>query len=311
MAIYNINGILIPTGGSVVSSVKDYGAKGDGTTNDAESIQNLLNELSETGGVIYFPVGVYRINQSLLFYSKQILYFAPGATLLQGASINSMLRTYCESDWTGYNGVHDCVIYGATFDGGSYTVNNTLVATVHAKNIVFDHCTFKNAYGNWHDLEISSSYNVKVVNCDFEGSRKTGENGEMLQIDSASSKSVYPWSGVNFDGTVSKYIDIDGCIFHDGAVAPAIGNHTNNAHRFIRVHDCIFDGISNTRGTIHFVSNMTDIDIHDNTFNGCAKGIPTGGATCYIHDNRFVDVTTPVGSGATYHNNMVNGTFVS
>ena len=171
---------------------------------------------------------------------------------------------------------------------------------------------FKNAYGNWHNLEINSSYNVKVINCEFEGSRKTGQNGEMLQIDGAGSSSYYPWSNVKIDNTVSEYIDIHGCIFHDSTVVPAIGNHSNMAHKFVRVHDCIFDGLTSSRGALNFVSNMSDIDIYDNTFNGCDIGIGSSGATYYVHDNRFVNVTTAIsGTASISHNNMINGSFVA
>lgn len=40
-------------------NVKDYGAKGDGSTDDTASITNALNALPATGGVLYFPNGTY------------------------------------------------------------------------------------------------------------------------------------------------------------------------------------------------------------------------------------------------------------
>lgn len=308
MALYDVNGNVVMPSVSVTS----YGAKGDGIANDATAIQNALDALKLTGGIIYFSKGTYKINSPVLFYSNQTLYFENGARILQGASIDNLLRTYCESSWSGYNGVHDCLIYGGTFDGGAYTVNNTLVATAHAKNIVFENCIFKNAYGNWHNLEINSSYNVKVIGCDFEGSRKTGANGEMLQIDGAGSSSYYPWDSINIDNTVSKFIDIVGCFFHDSTVVPGIGNHSGMAHKYVNVHNCIFDGLTSSRGAIDFVAQMTDIDIHDNTFVGCITGIASSGTTYYIHDNRFVDATTAIsGSTSVAHANMVNGSYVA
>ena len=310
MAIYDYTGSMIS--GMPFADVKDYGAKGDGTTDDASAIQSALDSLKNTGGTIFFPVGTYLLKAAVKFYSKQTLWFEDGATILQGAAINNLLRTFCNSTITGYDGVHDCLIYGGTFDGGEYTEDNTLVGTAHAKNIVFERCTFKNAYGAWHDLEINSSYNVKVINCDFEGSRKTGTNGEMLQIDGAGSSTYYPWDSTNMDGTTSKYIDIQGCIFHDSTYVPGIGNHSNMAHKFVRIHDCIFDNITSSRGAINFVSNMTNIDIHDNTFNECTTGIGTSGATYYIHDNRFVGATTAIsGSTSVAHGNMINGTYTA
>lgn len=293
-------------------SVKDYGAKGDGVSNDTTAIQAALNALKNTGGTIFFPVGTYKVNTAILFYSNQTLWFESGAVLLQGAAINNLLRTYCENTWTGYTGVHDCLIYGAVFDGGEYEENNTLVGISHSKNIIFEKCTFRNAYGEWHNLEINSSYNVKVINCDFEGARKTVQNAEMLQIDGALSAIVYPWTGFKTDGTISKYIDIEGCIFHDDVISPAIGNHANAAHQYIRIHDCIFDGLTGTRGAIAFTSSVSDVDVHDNIFNGCAKGIGSSAESYYIHNNRFVDATTAIaGSASVAHSNIINGVYTA
>jgi hypothetical protein len=60
-------------------SVKDFGAVGDGTTDDTAAIQAAINSLTVTawagsasgmyvkaGGIVYFPKGVYRITSSLI-----------------------------------------------------------------------------------------------------------------------------------------------------------------------------------------------------------------------------------------------------
>lgn len=309
MSFFDYQGNIIPIH---FISVKDYGAIGDGVADDAQAIQSALNALKNTGGIIYFPTGIYKISVPVLFYSKQTLLFESGAVLMQGAEIDSLLRSYCETSYTGYSGVHDCLIYGATFDGENYTTNNTLVGIGHTKNVTFERCTFRNAYGEWHDLEINSSYNVKIKDCDFEGERKTAQNAELIQIDGALSTIVYPWTGFNVDQTVSKYIEIDGCIFHDDEVSPAIGNHANAAHQYIRIHDCIFDGLTSGRGAIDFTSSVTDVDIHDNTFAGCTKCIGSAKDSYYIHDNRFVGTTTAIaGSSSIAHNNMINGVYTA
>lgn len=310
MNIYDVDGNIVMR--DEFLNVLDYGAKADGSTDDSAAIQSALDALKTSGGVIYFPTGTYAMQSNVHFYSNQTLYFEDGAVLKQAASINNLLISYTESTWGGYNGVHDCLIYGGTFDGGSYTQNNTLVGIIHAKNITFERCTFKNGYGTWHNLEINASYNVKVLNCDHEGSRKTGANGEMVQIDAALSSGVWPWSNAKYDSTVSKYIEIAGCIFHDDTISPAIGNHSTATHDFIRIHDNIFDTLTGSKGAISFNGGGQNVDIHDNTFNGCTTGVGTYGATYYIHDNRFVGVTTAAaGSTSVVHANMVNGSFVA
>ena len=51
-------------------NVKDYGAKGDGTTDDSSAIQAALNDLktviTNAYSVLYFPAGTYRITKTLV-----------------------------------------------------------------------------------------------------------------------------------------------------------------------------------------------------------------------------------------------------
>lgn len=312
MAIYDVNGNPLDVG-SMFFNVTDYGAKGDGTTDDASAIQSALTACNTSGGgIVFFPEGTYLLKSSVLFYSNQTLWFENGATLKQGASIDNLLMSYCGAETGEYNGTHDCLIYGAVFDGGNYTTNNTLVGIVHSKNITFENCVFKNAYGTWHNLEINSSYNVKVINCDFEGSRKTGANGEMIQIDAINNTATWPWNNRGLvDNTIAKYIEVCGCIFHGSTVVPAIGNHSEASDSFIRIHDNVFDGLTSSRGAINLQS-ANNVDIHDNVFNECTTGVGSSGATYYIHDNRFVSATTAIsGSTSVAHANMINGTYTA
>lgn len=53
-------------GGIIVYNVKDYGALGDGLTDDTVAIQTTINTcFAEGGGVVYFPNGIYIIGGAL------------------------------------------------------------------------------------------------------------------------------------------------------------------------------------------------------------------------------------------------------
>jgi Pectate lyase superfamily protein len=68
-------------GESITVSVKKYGAKGDGSTNDTAAIKAAIAALG-TQGTLFFPKGVYVINEELLFdlTSSIILRGAGGVT---------------------------------------------------------------------------------------------------------------------------------------------------------------------------------------------------------------------------------------
>src|SRR5690242_8833062 len=71
MGSSNSNALLSLTGNAVVKipalaeelpswiNVKQYGAKGDGVTNDTTAITNAITDLNVSGGVLYFPQGQY------------------------------------------------------------------------------------------------------------------------------------------------------------------------------------------------------------------------------------------------------------
>lgn len=86
--------IIVPIGGNGSSAwirknngmqynVKWFGAKGDGTTNDATAIQNTLNAAAlaakainsgaqQAPGIVYIPTGVYKVNSSLTVDSYNV-----------------------------------------------------------------------------------------------------------------------------------------------------------------------------------------------------------------------------------------------
>jgi hypothetical protein len=47
-------------------NVKDYGARGDGIADDHDAIASAINTIPATGGVLYFPPGIYRTNKGFI-----------------------------------------------------------------------------------------------------------------------------------------------------------------------------------------------------------------------------------------------------
>lgn len=74
------------TGNAVnkVSSVKDYGAKGDGLTNDTKAIQATIDDVAaKGGGIVVFPAGQY-ISGTIKIKDYVVLHFDVGS-ILQGS----------------------------------------------------------------------------------------------------------------------------------------------------------------------------------------------------------------------------------
>ena len=296
-------------------NVKQYGAVGDGLTDDTNAIQQALECVKASGGTVYIPSGVYLINtpkfntsdsgiaSALHIYSNTKLLLDQNAKLLCGDSITHLLYTHNENNATGYTGCENITIEGGIFDKGNVEdVNCTPVNVSHGNNILIENVRFINSKGVWHYLEINGSNNVKVINCKFIG----GANNEDLQIDAALSGSGTLGSA---DGTVCANIEICGCYFNT-SYHPAIGNHTEAEHHNIKIHDCIFYNAGSLRGAISFDTGTTKVDVYNNTFyeNTYALNLESEDTTTLFHDNRLEDVTTPY-VNCTAYNNIIDGVF--
>lgn len=79
MSLQQINYTQIRGG---IPNVKDFGAKGDGTTDDTSAIQSAINTIASTGGGVYFPVGNYLISSTINVTTPGISLFGDNGTAI-------------------------------------------------------------------------------------------------------------------------------------------------------------------------------------------------------------------------------------
>lgn len=89
-----------------VYSVKDFGAKGDGKTNDTQALQKALDD-TPSGAVLEFPEGVYLYDTSLKLSKNGTILMGKGGILKATNSDNQTLEI------TGYkSAVVDMIFHG-------------------------------------------------------------------------------------------------------------------------------------------------------------------------------------------------------
>tara|TARA_R110000868_G_scaffold358378_1_gene620099 strand:- start:300 stop:1694 length:1395 start_codon:yes stop_codon:yes gene_type:complete len=143
------------------ANVLDFGAIGDGTTDDTAAIQAAITFLGAGGGVVYFPVGTYRISTTVSTPSS-----SNGIVLLGSGLRTTFLK------WTGgastmifaHNGTDNFTMQG-------FALENTGTGTI-AVQLNSVRCNIIDIFTNptvaWSDTIFSTvstiaSYNYKVI----------------------------------------------------------------------------------------------------------------------------------------------------
>jgi polygalacturonase len=76
----------VGTAAAATFNVRDYGATGNGSTNDTAAINSAINDAnSKGGGVVEFPAGNYKSASSIHLKSNVTLQLDAGSTIM-GAS---------------------------------------------------------------------------------------------------------------------------------------------------------------------------------------------------------------------------------
>ncbi|KDQ16283.1 glycoside hydrolase family 55 protein [Botryobasidium botryosum FD-172 SS1] len=169
-----------PSSYKVFRNVKDYGAKGDGRTDDTNAINAAIADQGRCGlgcksstvspGLIYFPQGTYVVSKPIIpFYYTNIVGDAKRPpTLLASSNFNGM-----------------AVIDADPYLGGDaqYWTNQVcnLAITSSVRNIVIDlrqiPASSSGTGLHWQVAQATSLVNVRVEASQAAGNNHQGENG--------------------------------------------------------------------------------------------------------------------------------------
>jgi hypothetical protein len=176
-------------------NVKDFGAQGDGISNDAKAIQNAINVAGKNGGIVYFPEGIYLVRNTLIPKSNIIIRGSGKRSLIQYSFpvFKDARRIYYGWHFTNQRNVH---FNNIAMDGGAKNyasnpvnadgayfliyfnpVNSNAVIDVSIDSCYFAH-SFDSAiqsYGRAADpYPHPTTNNIKIRNCYFF---ETGAHG--------------------------------------------------------------------------------------------------------------------------------------
>ncbi|WP_448624322.1 glycosyl hydrolase family 28-related protein [Geodermatophilus sp. URMC 64] len=99
---------------------KDFGARGNGVTDDTRAVQRLLDASAKRGAIAFVPAGTYRCTTGLLLRSNVQLQLAAGARLLK--------------DWVAPPGMIDAFLRNADFAQKANRVRITGSGSIGARD---------------------------------------------------------------------------------------------------------------------------------------------------------------------------------
>lgn len=266
-------------------NVKQFGAKGDGITDETSLVKSIFTYGSGIGlKNIAFPAGTYNINDTVNLYSNLNISGAGiGATILKftpdTVQTSNKYLLY-------FNNRQNLTVTGITFEGAKSPDDNTIVEDKlwhsltlgYSSDIVIDKCEFRYfitsgisirnssnitisrcvfTSNGWNDIAITRlTDNIKVVNNYFTNVCHRGVNAEDGAVDQ-------PCTNILVDGNTFK-TSFTGT--NTRAVSFSNGSLSGDIHRYFNliVTNNSFKGF--WEGILyHFVK---DVVISDNIFEG-------------------------------------------
>lgn len=198
-------------------SVKKYGAKGDGTTDDTDSINSALNN----SGCVYFPKGTYIISAPILLNDGQsIIGDGPGNTIIKAATSFSGVAVISTKKFNQINNIDN---------GDSRAGFNTI------RDIAIDGSAWEPYY-----LPCTHSDNITpAVNCGGMSLAGTGFIVDNIKIFNCNMSAIYlnRQQVENWDipmNALSKFSNID--IGTCGEHAVHLTGKTNTDTQWINMH---------------------------------------------------------------------------
>ena len=271
---------------SIARSVTEFGAVGDGITDDTAAFQAAVN--AKDGGTVVIPPGNYSISGFVELHTG-IEIIGYGANLIKPAARSSVaifaIRTGVSR---GYGaGGENISITGVTTTGQAHLGQSaTLLSAHHARNVSIRDCVGIMSVGRGHWIDANGCDGVIVENCHLFGSAIVSGTfaGEAIQpdISEAGSMSQIEDTAAGYDGLPTINMTVRNCAFRrytfEGIEYPApvaFGTHTSPENglyyrNLVFEYNVVEAGQARTegvRGAVHFMS-VDGVIIRGNEFYG-------------------------------------------
>lgn len=231
-----------------VVNVEEFGAVGDGTTDDTESFNLAIQKIEENGGgTLHVPMGTYLLRDAV-HLTDNLKITSSGATLMKDGTSNSYYVFLALSKrGKGYGaGASNVIIEGLTIKGSFSAKRGASITLHHSENVHIRNCIFREAVVSGHPIDLGGCSEVLISECSFEGftPQPNRRYVEAIQIDHSTAEGN---GGIDhpdsYDGLACRNVTVQNCKFVpltiEGDTYPApnpLGSHS-------RVDGFVFENI--------------------------------------------------------------------
>lgn len=180
-----------------ILNIRDFGAVGNGQTDDSPSIQRALDAAENNGMTVYIPSGNYRIGRTLYVGNDTTVRCDSGARLFVCEKSPKKRGDFLLSNRDTVNGNRSIAIYGGTWDGNFDGKNNNKPADL------FDPEAFSGSTLNFVNVKNLTLSGLAMRNSVVYYIRMAKLDGFLIRdISFASERTAYNQDGLHFAGEV-------------------------------------------------------------------------------------------------------------
>jgi len=248
----NIKQGLVPAAGLLrgIINVLDYGAKGDGSTDDKAAIQAAINAagaggVSARGVDVYFPPGVYAITGVLTCPFNNVLLRGSGwqSTVIYASHTTGDILQLGDGTTHSGCGLTDMSVWCSAARTTGATINVNLMHDCTIRNFVINNC-FQGIFiqgaslkvwvenGEINNAHVTDGIGIQVTN----GLGGDTYIGNIVMSNSPASK---PAVGIQI--TQAGHARLWGCNITSCAYGLSVNPGANQDVSYLFVDDCLFD----------------------------------------------------------------------
>ncbi len=203
----------------MIVNVKDFGAVGNGVTDDALALQTALATIPINGGELYFPAGNYNINSMLDLSNRNSLTVRGEGIMAGGPGKGSSIIGNIPDDLVRAVNLKSFLIHGMSFRNVSALGQSALHVEGMVGSVV-EWCQFasKGKYGLYAP---QNTFSLHIKNSVFNGSGNTGIGAMLAGHTTIQSCDVSGW-----DDGIRAYgagVNILGCRLEVNKTAMKLG----------------------------------------------------------------------------------------